>query len=36
VGLLSFDPEEKDIFEAQYFLGMYYQKPIASLVTGVF
>jgi hypothetical protein len=36
VVLLSFDPEEKDIFEAQYFRGMYYQKPIASLVAGVF
>jgi hypothetical protein len=36
VGLLSFDPEEKDIFESQYFRGMYYQKPIASLVSGVF
>jgi hypothetical protein len=36
VGLLSFDLEEKDIFEAQYFRGMYYQKSIASLVAGIF
>jgi hypothetical protein len=35
-GSLSFDPKEKDIFEAQNFQGTYYQKSTASLVVDVF